>query len=98
VLRNVTGGKANVGRCAGFSKQGFRCAHSQLNSAQKTPWMRGFYFRDWRRLLVFVVYVVCESLRMHIAHCRPLDSRDGLGMVLASSNRPAARAMACSSK
>jgi hypothetical protein len=56
----------------------------------------GFTSTTGAILLVFVVYVVCESLR--VAHCRPLDSRDGLGMVSASSNRPAARAMACSSK
>jgi hypothetical protein len=96
VLRNVTGGKANVGHCAGFSKHGFRYAHSQHNSAQKTPWMRGFYFRDWRHPAGFCCIRGSESLG--IAHCRPLDSRDDLGMVSASSNRPAARAMACSSK
>jgi hypothetical protein len=48
VLRNVTGGKANVRHSAEFSIHGFRSTHGQRDSAQKTPWMRMPYFRDWR--------------------------------------------------
>jgi len=48
VLRNVTGGKANVRHSAEFSIDGFRYTRGQRDCAQKTPWMRMLYFRDWR--------------------------------------------------
>jgi len=48
VLRNVTGGKANVRHSAEFSIDGFRYTRGQRDCAQKTPWVRESWV-GWRR-------------------------------------------------
>jgi hypothetical protein len=47
---------------------------ANITPLKKAPWMRVFYFRDWRHPARFCWVPGSESVG--VAHCRPLDSRD----------------------
>jgi hypothetical protein len=66
VLRNVTGGKANVRHSAEFFKHGFRYARSQHHCAQKTRGRGRFTSMTGAILLVFVVSVVLNPWALRI--------------------------------
>jgi len=86
VLRNVTGGKANVRHSTEFSNHGFRTPTGSATPLKKRRGCGCFTSVTGAILLVFVVYVVLNPWALHIGgRWTPAMTWHGVGKLQSTS-------------